>query len=87
MDVRQPIQIDAPPMVLLPAAVGVFAAALVLLSLPAAVAILSILDGRVLDRAHEWLSSSLALTPYLDFGRLVLSLALALVVRTAKEDQ
>ena len=87
MDVRQPIQIDPAPMRLLPAAVGVVGAALVLLSLPAAVAILSILDGRVVDRAEEWLTSGAAFTPYLELGRLALSLALATVIRTAKEDQ
>jgi len=87
MDAHQPMQIDPPPMGLLPAALGVFGAALVLLSLPAAIAILSILDGRLIDRAQEWLSSGAALTPYLDLGRLGLSVALATVVRTAKEDQ
>jgi putative effector of murein hydrolase LrgA (UPF0299 family) len=88
MDARQQIQSESLPARLLPAALAVVAAALALMLVPAAVAVITIVDGHVLDRTQRWLSSSLALaTPYLDLARLGVTLALATAVRTAKEDQ
>jgi putative effector of murein hydrolase LrgA (UPF0299 family) len=88
MDARQPIHSDSVPARLLPAALVLLAAALALMAVPAAVAVISMLDGHVLDRTQEWLSSSLALaTPYFDLARLGVTLVLAAAVRTAKADQ
>jgi hypothetical protein len=88
MDARQPIQNDSLPARLLPAALVLLMATLVLMVVPAAVAVISILDGHVLDRTQAWLSSSLTLAiPYLDLARLGLTLALAAAVSTVKEDQ
>jgi len=87
MDARQPIQSDSLPARLLPAALVLLVAALALV-VPAAVAVISILDGQVLDQTQVWVSSSIALTtPYLDLARVGLTLVLAAAVRTAKEDQ
>jgi len=87
MDARQPIQSDSLPARLLPAALVLLVAALALV-VPAAVAVISILDGQVLDQTQVWVSSSVALTtPYLDLARVGLTLVLAAAVRTAKEDQ
>jgi hypothetical protein len=71
---------------MLPAVLALLVAAIVLMALPAAVAVISIADGRLLGRAQEWLSSGRSLAGPLELGRLGLTLALAGVVRAAKED-
>jgi hypothetical protein len=88
MDARQPIQSDSLPMGLLAAALVLFLVTLVLMMVPAAVAVISLLDSHVLDRTQAWLGSSLiSAIPYLGLGRLGLTMALAAAVSTAKEDQ
>jgi hypothetical protein len=86
MDARQAKQIDSPPTGMLPAVLVLLAAAIVLMALPAAVAVISIADGRLLGRALEWLSSGRSLAGPLELGRLGLTLVLTGVVRAAKED-
>lgn len=88
MDAHQPIQSDSLPVRLMPAALVLLMATLALMLVPAAVALISIVDGHVLDRTQVWLSSSLALaTPYFDLARVGLTMALAAAVCTAKEDE
>ena len=88
MDARQPIQSDSLPARLLPIALVLFVAALALMVVPAAIAVISILDGHLLDRTQLWLSSSLTLAiPYIGLARLGLTMALVAAVSTAKEDQ
>jgi putative effector of murein hydrolase LrgA (UPF0299 family) len=88
MDARQPIQSDSLPARLLPAALVLLVAALGLMVVPAAVAVISIMDGHILDRTQVWLSSSLTLaTPSLGLASVGVTLALAAAVSTAKEDQ
>jgi hypothetical protein len=86
MDARQAAQIDLPPRGMLPAVLALLVAAMVLMVFPAAVAVISIADGRLLDEAQGWLTSGFALAGPLELGRLGLTLALAGAVRAAKED-
>ena len=87
MDARQPAQNDSIATWPLPAVLGLLAAVMVLMALPAVVAVISIVDSHLLDRTQAWLGSSLALaTPYHGLGRLGLTLALAAFVGTASED-
>jgi hypothetical protein len=71
---------------MLPAALALLVAAIVLMVFPAAVAVISIADGRLLSEAHGWLGTGLALAGPLGLARLGLTLALAGAVRAAKED-
>jgi len=88
MEARHPKQDDSLPVGLLAAALGLLLATTVLMALPAAVAVTSILDGQLLDRSQTWLGSSLGqAAPYLGVARLGLTLGLAVLVRPAKEDQ
>ena len=86
MDARQATQTDSPPTGMLPAVLGLLLAAIVLMVFPAAVAAISIADGRLLSRAQGWLSSGLLPAWPLELGRLGITLALAGAVRAAKED-
>ena len=86
MDARQATQIDLPPRGMLPAVLVLLVAAIVLMVFPAAVAVISIVDGRLLGRAQGWLNSVPALAGPLALGRLGIALALAGAVRAAKED-
>jgi len=86
MEARQATKIDLPRTGMLPAVLAVLVAAIVLMLFPAAVAVISIADGSFLGRAEGWLGSGFALAGPLALGRLGLTLALAGVVRAAKED-
>jgi hypothetical protein len=86
MDARQATQIDLPPTGMLPAVLALLVAVIVLMVFPAAVAVISIVDGRLLGEAQGWLNSGPALAGPLWLGRLGLTLALAGAVRAAKED-
>jgi cell division protein FtsW (lipid II flippase) len=86
MHARQATQIDLPPTGMLPAVLALLVAVIVLMAFPAAVAVISIADGRLLGRAEGWLSSGLALAAPLEVARLGLTLALAGALRAAKED-
>jgi hypothetical protein len=71
---------------MLPAVLALVVAAIVLMVFPAAVAVISIADGRLLGRAQGWLSAGFAMAGPLALGRIGLTLALAGAVRAAKED-
>jgi len=71
---------------MLPAVLALLMAVIVLMVLPAAVAVISIVDGRLLGEAQGGLNSGLALAGPLGLGRLGLTLVLAVAVRAAKED-
>jgi uncharacterized membrane protein (Fun14 family) len=88
MDARPPIQSDSLPVRLVPAVLVLIGAAILLISVPAAVAVISIVNDGLFDGPQRWLSSGLALaTPYLELARLGMTLALAIAVSTAKEDR
>jgi hypothetical protein len=87
MEARPPNQTDPLPTGMRPAALVLMAAAIVLLIFPAAVAVISIVDGGVLERADAWLGSGVAMAgPLPAVASLGLTLALAGPVRAARED-
>jgi hypothetical protein len=87
MDARPPLQPDQLPDGMLPAGVVLLLGAIALMVCPAAVAVISIVDGGLLDRPYGWLSSGVALAgPFLVVARLGMILASAGAVRTARED-
>jgi hypothetical protein len=87
MDARPPTQTDLLPNGMRPAALVLVAAVILLMVFPALVALISIVGGGVLERAHAWLGSGVALAgPLPGVASLGLTLALAGPVRAATED-
>jgi hypothetical protein len=87
MDARPPTQTDLLPTGRRPAALGLVAAAIALMVFPAAVAVISIVDGGLLEGAYLWLGSTVAVAgPLTGVASLGLTLALAGPVGAARED-
>ncbi len=64
---------------------GVLVAAALLMSLPALVASISILDSNLLSGGHDWASGISAWIPYLAHARVVLYVPLLAMVARARE--
>jgi hypothetical protein len=60
---------------------------LVLMFAPALVAMISVLDGHLMDRAAGWFRWQIGLVPFLVLGRLGSTVALGVIVSSAREDQ
>jgi hypothetical protein len=71
----------------IPAAFAIVVAALMLMTLPASIAGVAVLDSRLTNRIQDWLRWPIGLSPYLDLGRFGSTLVLAVIVARASEDQ